>query len=392
MTGRERNILLLTVVAHALVHIFDGMIAPLIPLLVREFNTDFFRVGIVVSMFSILFGAGALPAGLIADRLGPRRLISAYLIGAGALFLAVGAAGGLWVYGALMAGAGLFCSTYHPAANTLIGKEIAERGNAFGIHGIAGSLGTAAAPVIVAWLGSRAGWRAPHMMFGAIAVGVGLISLRLPVRAPDVVRSRVAGPLKSYAPVLSLVAFYLAAGILGLAYRGTMTFLPAFMGERIVVAGVDSVTTGGMMATLTLLSGAVGQYVGGRLTDRMAPEPLYVIALVVSTVFLFLVLVGTPVLLVISAAIFALFYFAVQPIQNDILARYVAPDSLGAAYGLHFLVVFGAGAFAGAGGGYLADRFGLAAVFVATLVCFVIATALIVVVTALRGRVEVPAE
>lgn len=389
MQERERKILLLTVGSHALVHIFDGIIAPLLPLLVREFNTNYFRIGIVVTLFSVLFGAGSLPAGFLADRIGPRRLITVYLFGAGAALIAVSAVGSYWVYAVVMAVVGLFCSTYHPAANTLIGKEIAARGNAFGIHGIAGSVGTAAAPVMVAWLGSRAGWRAPHLLFGVAAVLAALASLRIPVRAPDHEVDRPSVKLASVrAPMLSLVVFFVAAAMLGLGYRATMTFLPAYMGERVTFAGIDAVTAGGMLATLTLLSGAVGQYAGGRLVDRHSPEKLYLVALVISTLFLTLMIVGGAVVLVLSAVVFALFYFAVQPVQNDILARYVPPDGLGAAYGLHFLLVFGGGSFGGAGAGLVADRFGLAAVFVATLVTFGISLAAIGILVLNRPRIH----
>ncbi len=389
MQDRERKILLLTVSAHAMVHVFDGMVAPLVPLLVEVFDTNYFRIGLVVSLFSILFGAGSLPAGFMADRLGPRRLITVYLFGAGLSFVVVSVISSYWVYAGIMALAGLFCSTYHPAANTLIGKEIAARGNAFGIHGIAGSIGTAAAPVVVAWLGSRAGWRTPHLVFGVLAVLVAIYSLRIPVHSTVAEAERPRVKLAATrAPMLSLVAFYAAAAVLGLAYRATMTFLPAFMGERIVFAGIDALTAGGMMATLTLLSGAAGQYVGGRLVDRHAPEHLYLLALVVSSLFLVLMIVGGGLLLVAAAVVFALFYFSVQPIQNDILARYIPPHSLGAGYGLHFLLVFGAGSFGGAGAGFVADRLGLTAVFVTTAALFGISTLLIVLLVANRSRVD----
>lgn len=379
MHDRERKILLLAVAAHALVHVFDGMIAPLIPLLVREFETNYFRIGIVVTIFSILFGLGALPAGMLADRIGPRRLITGYLLGAGAAFMAVSMAGSYWGYAVIMGVAGLFCSTYHPAANTIIGKEIAARGNAFGIHGIAGSVGTAAAPVMVAWLGSRMGWRMPHIVFGAVAVLVALYSLRIPVKADygeGEERPRVSLATE-IAPLASMVAFYAAAALTGLAYRANMTFLPSFMGERVSVAGVDVVTMGGVMATLTLLSGAVGQYAGGRLVDRFSPDRLYMIALSGSTLFLLLMILGNAVILVLSAVVFAFFYFMVQPIQNDMLARYIPSERLGMAYGIHFLFVFGAGSFGGAGAGFIADRAGLGAVFIASIVCFLLSMVLI---------------
>lgn len=379
MQDREKKILILTVAAHALVHVFDGMVAPLIPLLVVEFGTNYFQIGLVVTVFSILFGLGALPAGMLADRIGPRRLISGYLLGAGGAFAMVGLAGSYWSYMVIMALAGLFCSTYHPAANTLIGKEIAARGNAFGIHGIAGSVGTAAAPVIVAWLGSRAGWRAPHVLFGAVGVLVALYSLRIPVRADysgEAQRPRIKLATE-IAPLSSMVAFYAAAALGGLSYRAIMTFLPSFMGERVAVAGVDIVTAGGMMATLTLLSGAVGQFVGGRLVDRRSPDWLYVIALGGSMFFLLVMVNGGVFVIVVAAILFAFFNFMVQPIQNDMLARYIPSERLGTAYGIHFLLVFGAGSFGAAGAGLIADRAGLGAVFYAAVIAFFLSALLI---------------
>lgn len=112
---------------------------------------------------------------------------------------------------------------------------------------------------------------------------------------------------------------------------------------------------------------------GGRLVDRHSPEILYLISIVVSAVFLLFMVWGNAPVLVVSAIVFALFHFATQPIQNDILARYVAQDRLGLAYGFHFLLVFGAGSFGGAGAGLIADRWGLGAVFLASALCFAVA-------------------
>jgi len=79
----ERKILGLTTSSHSLVHMYEGVLPPLIPLLVGEFSTDYFHLGIVVTVFSYAFGLGSLPAGYLSDRVGPRRLITLYLFGAG---------------------------------------------------------------------------------------------------------------------------------------------------------------------------------------------------------------------------------------------------------------------------------------------------------------------
>lgn len=143
MTREEKRIMGLTISAHGLVHIYEGILPPLIPLLMSEFGTDYFHLGVVVTVFSYAYGLGALPAGLLADRVGTLRLISLYLFGAGLFSVCIWPVRSLWTYGVLMSLIGMFCSTYHPASNTLISHAIREKGEGFGIHGIAGSLGTA---------------------------------------------------------------------------------------------------------------------------------------------------------------------------------------------------------------------------------------------------------
>ena len=60
---------------------------------------------------------------------------------------------------------------------------------------------------------------------------------------------------------MNLVFFFLSAMCLGLTYKGIMTFLPAYMGEGVQIAGFefDKVALGGTVATIALLSGAIGQ-------------------------------------------------------------------------------------------------------------------------------------
>jgi MFS family permease len=85
MNRDEKKIMGLTTASHSLVHLFEGVLPPLIPLLIVEFGTDYFHLGIIVSVFSYAFGIGSLPAGFLADKLGPRRLVTLFLLGSGLL-------------------------------------------------------------------------------------------------------------------------------------------------------------------------------------------------------------------------------------------------------------------------------------------------------------------
>jgi FSR family fosmidomycin resistance protein-like MFS transporter len=393
MTREEKRIMGLTFSSHGLVHLFEGVLPPLIPLLLGVFRTDYFHLGLIVTIFSYAFGLGALPSGFLADRVGPGRLISIYLFGSGLLSVCVLPLESLITYGLIMGLMGLFCSTYHPASNTLISHGIREKGKAFGIHGISGSLGVAVIPILSAWIGSVMGWKAPHIIFGLFAVGLGFYSLTVPGRTVEpnspVLAEARGGGLRSVS-YLNLVIFFLSAISLGLTYKGIMTFLPSYMGQNVHLSflRLNTVTLGGTVATVALLSGALGQYLAGRLVDRYNPEQLYLGAIVIGAFFVFVMANSASVLLVISAVFYAFFYFSTQPIQIYLLSRYVPPHRHGLGYGTYFLLTFGVGSTAAAGSGYLADQFGLKWVFYAMGLCFILSScfALLLLFTAYTQR------
>ncbi len=373
----------LTMTSHSLIHLFEGVLPPLLPLVMAEFGTDYFTMGIIVTVFSYAFGLGSLPAGILADKIGPRRLVTLFLFGAGTAGVLVLPTNTLLFYGLVMGLMGAFCSTYHPAANTLISLGIKEKGHAFGLHGIAGSIGVAVVPVLSAWIGTFLGWRAPHVFFGLIGIGAGIFSLTLP-RYPtrhDPSSQKNGSEIdgKKKVSYLSLTFFFLSATALGLSYKGIMTFLPTYMGQNVHVGflKMNVVAIGGAFATIALLSGAVGQYVAGRLTDKYQVEKIYLAAVIMGTVFVFIMSMSKGLLLVLSSICYAFFYFAVQPAQNFIVSKYLPQHRQGLGYGILFILTFGVGSTAAAVSGYLADLYGLQIVFYAMGFCF-LASALFV--------------
>ena len=337
-------------------------------------------MGINVTIFSYAFGLGSLPAGILADKIGPRRLISLYLFGASAAGVLVLPASSLVYYAIVMGLMGAFCSTYHPAANTLISLGVREKGTAFGINGIAGSIGVAVVPVLSAWIGTLLGWRAPHVVFGLMGIGLAFYSLTLPKR-PTIQKKRTsqADPQtdsEKKASVLSLWFFFLSATALGLSYKGIMTFLPTYMGQNIQLGflKMDVVAMGGIFATLALISGAFGQYVSGRLTDKYPVEKIYLVTVFMGTLFVFVMSFSRGLLLLMASIGYAFFSFAAQPAQNFIISKYIPQHRQGLGFGTLFILSFGVGSTAAAVSGYLADLYGLRIVFYAMGFCFLVST------------------
>ncbi|MFO8090432.1 MAG: MFS transporter [Desulfatiglandaceae bacterium] len=167
----------LFVIAHTGHHIVSALLTPLLPFIRSDFSLDYTRVGMLVSAYSLAYGVSQLPAGWLADRIGPRIVLTC---GVSGVALA-GIIAGLSPYYSLLAGMlilmGIMGGGYHPAASPLVSAavETRYRGRALGIHQVGGSLSFFSAPLIAAGLTAVLGWRGtflavsiPTFIFGII--------------------------------------------------------------------------------------------------------------------------------------------------------------------------------------------------------------------------------
>ena len=122
---------------------------------------------------------------------------------------------------------------------------------------------------------------------------------------------------------------------------------------------------GGLFATMVLLMGMVGQYMGGHSSDRWRKTRLYLLFNLISLPFMFLIGLTYGGMLIVFAALFAVFHFANQPVENNLIAHYTPSRLRSSSYGLKFFLTFGIGSFASGFSGYMADHYGLNSVFLA---------------------------
>jgi len=227
------------------------------------------------------------------------------------------------------------------------------------------------------------------VIFGMMGIAAGIYSFSVPAKSAFTTEaSELNNKSANGISYLNLILFYSSAAALGLTYRGIMTFLPAYMGEKIHLGfiALSKVTLGGTVATIVLVSGALGQYIGGRLTDRFRPEIVYFCAIIIGTFFVFIMAKSSGFILIASAVFYAFFYFSTQPIQNFLLSDYLPKHRHGIGYGIHFFVTFGIGSTAAGVSGYLADKYGLESVFYAMGACFILASILSLILVARTGK------
>jgi MFS family permease len=364
VTGEGRRVRLGTIyAAHGASHGFVLVLPAVLVTLRGEFGASFTTLGTVATVSTMLYGLGALPAGLLADRVGAPVLLRVFAAMSAVCCALAAVAPGIWWLAAALALLGAAGALYHPSGLAEVTLNAPGGGRELGIHGGFGNGGTALAPLVAGAVASAWTWRASYGLAAAAAAAL-LVALvrqvpldrRLPPQAPA-----AAGAVGRGA--LAVVIFLAAAE--GFVFQGFVTFLPAFLAE---VGGVGQAAAakGGVLAAGVLLLGVPGQLIGGRLAET-DPRRL---ALRYACLYGGAVLAGLSVraagatpLGVVLAGLFSLLIFLGQPITNQLVARSTRAGRRGAAYGTYFSLSFGVGALAGAAGGVVADRLGLAAVF-----------------------------
>ena len=167
----------LFVLAHLSHHLVTALPVPLLPYIRDEFALDYTRAGFIISAFGVIYGVCQLPAGWLADRLGPRILLTIGIIGVGATGILVGLSPNYLVLLAGLVLMGILGGGYHPASTTMISSvvEPTKRGQALGFHMIGGSFSYFLAPLIAAGIAVAWGWRGPFIALAIPAIGIGII-------------------------------------------------------------------------------------------------------------------------------------------------------------------------------------------------------------------------
>ena len=367
MTPEERRIVASTGVAHGLNHAVELVYGAVLVVVGMEFGVTVAALGVLGAASSLAYAFAALPAGAMADRLSSQRTVALSMGGAGVAALLAAVSPNVWVLGAALVLMGILGGLYHPAGLSLITRGVRSRARALGIHGAGGNLGTALAPLIAAAIAGAWNWRGAFLVFAVLSLTVSIAAFRSPPDGAGGNQAERPRPrLRAQSLLAPLALMFVINACFGFIFRGLTLFLPLHLGENLGfdVFGFEPVVIGGAAATIALLFGVAGQYAGGEIGERFRRERLLVpaAALTIPPLLVMAFLDGWALLIGSSAFVF--FNFLAQPTAVAMISDYAAERLQGRAYALTSLTGFGFGAFAGVGGGLLADGPGVEWVFV----------------------------
>jgi len=250
------------------------VIATAIPFIAEDFHLSPLAMGGVLSAFFVGYSAMQIPGGLLADRFGPSRLMTASIVGWSCFTALTGTANSLPVLLTIRVLFGLSEGPFPPTASKAVALWFPERevGRANGIQLAAVNVGAAIAPVLVAPLIVAWGWRS--VFYSLLIPGLAVtLFVRASVKdAPGPVRrvghlSETDGRATGVLQALKMPAVFWCSATLffaNIAGWALMNWLPTYL----LQARGFAVTRMGVFASLPFLAGAFGYFLGGIISDK----------------------------------------------------------------------------------------------------------------------------
>ena len=245
----------------------------LLPILAQHFSLGFSQIGLIRAVYTGAMWLLEIPAGILSERLGERRLLVLGIIGSGIGFFAVSFTEGY--YGVLLAlfVAGCGAAFQHSLCSSLISKSFGEpeRRIALGSYNASGDIGKLAFTLVASLLlGIGVGWQTITLGYSLLAFAVALtIWILLGAKSAGILSAiklkEIAGSngwgIKDRLGFTNLAAIVFLDSLI---QDGFLVFITFVMIEKQVSTGLVA-----FAVAATLSGGICGKFAGGFLAARI---------------------------------------------------------------------------------------------------------------------------
>ena len=359
--------------AHASHHFLMALQQPLLPSIRDYFKIKTYSGTADVPMaFALASATGQLPAGWLADRIGPIALILIGTLGVAVAGILIGISPTYITFIIFLILMGILSGGYHPAATPLISASVEpqNRGKALGFHLVGGNAAFFVAPIIagaiIAGFGEAEGWRYSFIILAVPTVVFALIFLFYLLRRggkahADTIKHSIPDekpPQPGHRR--RLIAFLVMMVVGGGIGMSIIPFISVYMTDEL---GASNATAGGLMAIM-FSSGLWAGPVGGWISDKIGSVRMIVITGVISGVALILfkwVELGFTLyaVLFLQGLIMALR----MPVTEVFIMSQAPAKHRSKNFGIYYSTKQYTGAIFAKPGGYLLDRFGFDTMF-----------------------------
>ena len=404
--GRVNRVLVIVCLAVAATQTAWSIVVPVLPLYADEFGANATQLGLLIALFGVGRLVVNIPAGMLSERLDPRRLLLVAVVSVVALQAATAFAPSLGVLLALRFASGLAGGMAITTGMTLVVHltQSSDRGRAMSLLQGFQLIGGAFGPGLGGLVASVWGYRAPFLACGLLAALVVVFGSRTLLRQPlrevtgappsgadpagaDPAGSPGGGPAADRGSPAGRSALRRLLGdrsFLAICAVGFSVFLNRFAGTQslvpIIAYTVVGLTVGqfGALLSAVTVTNLVVVSLAGRLSDRIGRKRVIVPGLLVVSLSLPVYAVTSdPVLFAAVTLVAGLAMGFSGPTPAAYMADVAPADGRGTAVGIYRTAGDLAAVVGPIGLGLLVDHAGhqaavltLAAVMLAVVVTF----------------------
>jgi MFS family permease len=323
--------------AHCFSHLYIFAIPTALAFLAKDpalahLDLSFARLGLVFSAFSLASGGFQYLMGVLADRIGAKRVLFGGMTMLATCVTLFGFADSYWQLLLLGFLAGAGNSVFHPVDYAIMGANVSSQrlAPAFSIHTFAGYAGFALGPLTVGLLAELYGWRTAFHAIGVAGLVLTLLVLSQRRRIageppPKAERGRSMADTLGLGliltpPILLMFLFYVLSGGLSL---GLNSAIPPGLHKLWDIP----LASAAFAVTAFMFGGAFGTLVGGLIATRT--RRLEMVALsgfgASGLVLVFAATVPLPFVLLLATLLLAGFLFGTITPSRDMMVKSITP-------------------------------------------------------------------
>jgi YNFM family putative membrane transporter len=354
--------------------------SPLVPDIIDAFGVSTGTVGLALSGMWAAYALFQFPGGVVADRIGQRRVVLFAMAGITVTSLLLAGSPGILVFAIAAVTLGASAGLYFTAGTSFLADQFENTGRALGVHEIGASGAGLVAPVASAAVAARFGWRAGLLVPAVVApVAFALFAWRVPETPPPnpdtgwnvdphALFALLVRPSVAFTTVLAMIAFF--------TWQSFASFFPTFLVEHVGLAtGRASLVFGTVFAITLVAAPSLGW-----VSDRLGRDRTLGISFAagVGGYACFLFGGGGPAVVVAGTALVGL-GLSWPGVLNSRFMDYLAADERGTGFGLVRTVVLLVSSLGSGVTGTLAGQVGWVAAYGLVATLLAVLAALLVV-------------